>query len=63
MNLALDGPDAAATALASLTRIAGLAPRVILPSHGPVPADPGAAFSTALRRARRLVDDPGGAVW
>jgi glyoxylase-like metal-dependent hydrolase (beta-lactamase superfamily II) len=63
VNLALDGPDAAATALASLTRIAGLAPRVILPSHGPVPADPGAAFSTALRRARRLVDDPGGAVW
>lgn len=63
VNLALDGPGAAATALASLQRIAGLSPRVILPSHGPVPADPTAAFGTALRRAQRLVDDPGGAVW
>lgn len=63
VNLALDGPDAAATALASLHRLAELAPRVVLPSHGPIPADPGAAFSTALRRAQRLVDDPEGAVW
>ncbi|MGW7253560.1 MBL fold metallo-hydrolase [Streptomyces sp. NPDC054834] len=63
VNLALDGPGAAATALDSLERIAGLGARVILPSHGPVPADPGAAFATALRRARRLVDDPDGAVW
>ncbi|MFF4399750.1 MBL fold metallo-hydrolase [Streptomyces sp. NPDC001480] len=63
VDLALDGPGAAATALDSLERIAGLGPRVVLPSHGPVPADPGAAFATALRRARRLVDDPDGAVW
>lgn len=63
VNLALDGPDAGATALASLHRLAALAPRVILPSHGPVPADPSAAFATALRRAQRLVDDPGGALW
>lgn len=63
VNLALDGPDAAATALASLRRMADLAPRVLLPSHGPIPADPGAAFAAALRRARRLVDDPAGAVW
>ncbi|MFF0040261.1 MBL fold metallo-hydrolase [Streptomyces mirabilis] len=63
VNLALDGPDAAATALASLKRMADLAPRVLLPSHGPIPADPGAAFVTALRRARRLVDDPDGAIW
>ncbi|MFE5118265.1 MBL fold metallo-hydrolase [Streptomyces sp. NPDC056669] len=63
VNLALDGPEAAATALASLTRMADLDPRVILPSHGPVPVDPGAAFAGALRRAQRLVDDPGGAVW
>lgn len=63
VNLALDGLDAATTALASLQRMAELSPRVLLPSHGPVPADPGAAFATALRRARRLVDDPDGAVW
>jgi len=63
VNLALDGPDAAATALASLHRLAGLAPRALLPSHGPIPADPGAAFAAALRRAQRLVDDPAGAVW
>jgi glyoxylase-like metal-dependent hydrolase (beta-lactamase superfamily II) len=63
VNLALDGPDAAATALASLQRLADLAPRVVLPAHGPLPADPGAALATALRRAQRLVDDPAGAVW
>ncbi|MER5183852.1 MBL fold metallo-hydrolase [Streptomyces sp. NPDC002896] len=63
VNLALDGPDAAAIALASLQRMADLAPRVLLPSHGPLPADPGAAFAAALRRAQRLVDDPAGAVW
>ncbi|MGW7368763.1 MBL fold metallo-hydrolase [Streptomyces sp. NPDC054841] len=63
VNLALDGLDAATTALASLKRMAELAPRVILPSHGPIPADPMAAFSTALRRAQRLVDDADGAVW
>ncbi|KQX50813.1 MULTISPECIES: MBL fold metallo-hydrolase [unclassified Streptomyces] len=62
VNLALDGPDAATTALASLQRLADLAPRVILPSHGPVPADPAAALAAALRRGRRLVDDPEGAV-
>jgi hypothetical protein len=28
-----------------------------------MPADPGAAFATALGRAQRLVDDPAGAVW
>jgi glyoxylase-like metal-dependent hydrolase (beta-lactamase superfamily II) len=63
VNLALDGPAAASTALASLQRMVDLAPRVLLPSHGPLPADPGAAFATAVRRAQRLVDDPDGAVW
>ncbi|MDQ3733415.1 MAG: MBL fold metallo-hydrolase [Actinomycetota bacterium] len=63
VNIALDGPGAAATALASLHRLVDLAPRVLLPSHGPIPADSGAAFDTALRRAQRLVDDPAGAVW
>ncbi|WP_371794358.1 MBL fold metallo-hydrolase [Streptomyces sp. NBC_01718] len=63
VSLALDGLDAATTALASLKRMADLVPRVILPSHGPIPADPGAAFAAALRRAQRLVDDPDGAVW
>ena len=63
VNVALDGPGAAATALVSLHRLAGLAPRVLLPSHGPIPADPSPAFATALRRAQRLADDPAGAVW
>ncbi|MFD0071248.1 MBL fold metallo-hydrolase [Streptomyces sp. NPDC127166] len=63
VNLALDGPGTAATALASLQRMADLEPRLVLPSHGPVPADTGAAFAAALRRGRRLVDDPDGAVW
>jgi glyoxylase-like metal-dependent hydrolase (beta-lactamase superfamily II) len=62
VNLALDGPGAAATALASLKRMADLDPRVLLPSHGPVPTDPRAALTAALRRAQRLVDDPAGAV-
>jgi glyoxylase-like metal-dependent hydrolase (beta-lactamase superfamily II) len=63
VNIALDGPDAATTALASLQRLADLAPRVVLPAHGPIPADPAAAFAAALRRTQRLVDDPAGAVW
>lgn len=63
VNLALDGPAAAATALASVHRLAGLDPRVLLPAHGPLPADPAAAIASAVRRAQRLVDDPAGAVW
>ena len=63
MNLALDGPPAAATALASLQRLADLGARVLLPAHGPIPADPAAAVAKAVRRAQRLVDDPAEAVW
>jgi hypothetical protein len=63
VNLALDGADAAATALASLRRLADLEPQVIMPGHGAIPPDPRAAVATALRRAQRLVDDPAGAVW
>jgi glyoxylase-like metal-dependent hydrolase (beta-lactamase superfamily II) len=63
VNLALDGPDAAVTALASLQRLVDLAPRVLIPAHGPIPADAASALTAALRRARRLVDDPDGAVW
>ncbi|WP_329213933.1 MBL fold metallo-hydrolase [Streptomyces sp. NBC_01485] len=63
VNLALDGPDAASTALASLHRLADLRPRSVLPAHGPMPADPSATFAAAVRRAQRLVDDPAGAVW
>jgi len=63
VNFALDGPDAAATALAPLERVVDLDPLVLLPSHGRVPGDTGAALTTALRRTQRLVDDPTGAVW
>jgi glyoxylase-like metal-dependent hydrolase (beta-lactamase superfamily II) len=63
VNTALDGPDAAATALASLQRLAGLDPLVLLTAHGPIPADTRAALATAVRRTHRLVDDPDGAVW
>lgn len=63
VNIALDGPEAAATAVASLHRLADLAPRVLLPSHGPMPADPAAAFDRAVHRAQRLVDDPAAAAW
>jgi hydroxyacylglutathione hydrolase len=41
VNTALDGPEAAATALASLQRLAGLSPRMLIPAHGPIPADTG----------------------
>lgn len=60
---ALDGPDAAAVAKASLERLDALAPRVLLPAHGRIPDDPAAALADAHRRAQRLVDDPQGAVW
>ena len=63
VNLALDGPEAATTALASLQRLADLSPRVLLTAHGPVPVDTGAALDKALQRAQRLADDPQGAVW
>jgi hypothetical protein len=36
---------------------------VLIPAHGPVPAEAASALAAALRRAQRLVDDPGGAVW
>ena len=61
--IALDGPDATATAVTSLERLDALHPRVLIPAHGPIPADPAAALAHAHRRAGRLVDDPDGAVW
>jgi glyoxylase-like metal-dependent hydrolase (beta-lactamase superfamily II) len=60
---ALDGTDAAATAVASLDRLDALGARVLLPAHGRMPADPAAALAKARQRAQRLVDDPDGAVW
>jgi len=60
---ALDGPEAAATALDSIERMAALEPRVLLPAHGPIPQDVSATFAAAYRRATRLMDDPAGAVW
>ena len=61
-HLALDGPTRRHRTR-SLHRLVDLAPRVLLPAHGPIPADPGAALATAVRRAQRLLDDPTGAVW
>jgi glyoxylase-like metal-dependent hydrolase (beta-lactamase superfamily II) len=63
VNIALDGPAAAATALASLQRLSDLSPRILIPAHGPILADTASALAAALRRAQRLVDDPDGAVW
>lgn len=60
---ALDGQDAAATAVASLDRLDALQPRVLLPAHGRIPDDPAAALAKARTRAQRLVDDPEAAVW
>jgi glyoxylase-like metal-dependent hydrolase (beta-lactamase superfamily II)/8-oxo-dGTP pyrophosphatase MutT (NUDIX family) len=45
----LGPPDAAAWA-ASLDRLAGLAPRRVLPGHGDPPRDPGAAIQAARER-------------
>lgn len=47
----------------SLTRLADLDPRVLLPAHGPALLEPGAAFERALTRATRLVDDLDWALW
>lgn len=63
VNLALDGPDAAKTALLSIEVMAELDPRLVIPAHGRIPSDPAAAFAAAHRRASRLVDDLPGAVW
>lgn len=63
VNLALDGPDATATALASLQRLVDLSPRVLLTAHGPLPTDTQATLAKALQRAQRLVDDADGAIW
>lgn len=63
VSLALDGPEAGITAHNSVLRLVDLAPRVILPAHGPIPPDASATLAAAQRRAQRLVDDPDGAVW
>ena len=60
---ALDGPDAAAIAVASIDRLDALGSRALLPAHGRMPDDPAAALAKARERAQRLVDDPEGAVW
>jgi glyoxylase-like metal-dependent hydrolase (beta-lactamase superfamily II) len=63
VNIALDGVQATIAAMDSLQRLADLRPRIVLPSHGPIPVHTDAAFANALRRAQRLVDDPHGAIW
>ncbi len=60
---ALDGPDAATVAVASIEKLDALHPRLLLTAHGPLPADAPAVLATAHRRASRLVEDPEGAVW
>src|SRR5699024_8557133 len=60
---ALDGPQVAATALASIERMAQLQPKIIIPAHGGIPQDVPAPFAAAHRRVSRLGDDPAGAVW
>lgn len=59
VNIAVDGPDTAATALASLHRLSDLHPKVILPAHGPIPADPAITFATGLRRGQAPRRRPG----
>jgi len=63
INIALDGKEAASTAVDSLQRLVDLDPRVILPAHGPIPEDTSVAFTNAMRRAKRLADDTQGALW
>ena len=63
VNLALAGPEAAATALASQQRLADLGARMVLPAHGPVPVDAAAALTSAVNRTQKLVDDLDYAVW
>jgi hypothetical protein len=63
VNRALDGPDATTTALTSLHRLGDLALSYAAALARADPTDPGAAFTTALRRAQRRVDDPDGMVW
>ena len=46
----LEGSQTSATALASLQRLANLAPRVLLPSHGSIPTDPEAASAAPITR-------------
>lgn len=62
INLAVDGPDIAVTAVESLQRLADLNPRVLLPAHGPLPPDPQVTLAAGLRRIQRLAQDPAGAV-
>jgi hypothetical protein len=62
VNVALGGPDVAATALTSLHRLADLGPRVLLPGHGPIPADPGTAVRHRTPSRPAVIDDPDGAV-
>ncbi|WP_245627360.1 MBL fold metallo-hydrolase [Kribbia dieselivorans] len=63
VSLATDGPEAAQTAVDTLTRLVDLNPQVLLTAHGGLPDDTGAALANAHRRAQRLVDDHEGALW
>jgi glyoxylase-like metal-dependent hydrolase (beta-lactamase superfamily II) len=57
-GIAASDPDAQAVATGWPTSPRGCCS----PAHGPIPADPAAAFAV-LGPAQRLVDDPAGAVW
>ena len=63
VDLALDGPHAAATAVASLQRLTDLVPHVILPALGPMPTDVGAALAEGAQPSAATRLDPDVAVW
>ncbi|MGD9571352.1 MAG: MBL fold metallo-hydrolase [Thermoleophilia bacterium] len=58
LNVALDGPEVAETALATVEMLAGLDVRVAFSGHGPAITDPPAAFAAARSRYERMLGDP-----
>lgn len=58
LNVALDGPEAAETALATVEALSRLDVRLAFSGHGPVITDPPAAFAAARSRYERMLADP-----
>jgi glyoxylase-like metal-dependent hydrolase (beta-lactamase superfamily II) len=59
LNVALDGPGAVDDAIRTVEALARLHVRVAFSGHGPLIADPAAAFDAALARYERMRSDPG----